>query len=85
MTRQVTTKARKGRRVMNHHDVERVAVIRLCRWHKAPVVGIGQPSEERLGEGECFELRIVSEFRAAATRCFDNDMDVAVFRERPAG
>ena len=74
-------KARKGRRVMNHHDVERIAVIGFGRWHKAPVVGIGQPGQERLGERECFELRVVGEFRAAATRRFDHDMHVAVFCE----
>ena len=47
----------------------------------SPIVRIGQSGQERLGEGECFELRIVGEFRAAAARCFDHDMDVAVFRE----
>jgi hypothetical protein len=33
-------------RVVNHHDVERVAVIGFRRWHEAPVMGIGQSGEE---------------------------------------
>jgi hypothetical protein len=32
--------AREGRRIMDHHDVERVAVIGFGRGHEAPVVGI---------------------------------------------
>src|SRR4029077_9250790 len=31
---------REGRRIMDHHDVERVAVIGFGRGHEAPVVGI---------------------------------------------
>ena len=74
-------KARECRRVMDHHDVERVAVIGFGRGHEAPIVGIGQAGQQRFAEGEGFELRVVGEFRAAAAGCFDDDMDVAVFRE----
>ena len=74
-------KARKSRRVVDDHDVERIAVIGFGRWDEAPVVGIGQAGEERFGEGESFEFRVVRKFCAAATRRFDDDMHVAAFRK----
>jgi hypothetical protein len=43
-------KAREGRRIMNHHDVERVAVIGFGRRHEPPIMRIRQPGEERFGE-----------------------------------
>jgi hypothetical protein len=30
-----------SRRIVDHHDVERIAVIGFGRWHEAPVMGIG--------------------------------------------
>jgi hypothetical protein len=47
------------RRVMYHHDVERIAVIGFRRWQEAPVMGIGQSSEERFRDGECFQFLVV--------------------------
>jgi hypothetical protein len=32
---------RESRRIVDHHDVERIAVIGFGRWHEAPVMGIG--------------------------------------------
>jgi hypothetical protein len=31
---------RESRCVVDHHDVERIAVVGFGRWHEAPVVGI---------------------------------------------
>jgi fructose-1,6-bisphosphatase/sedoheptulose 1,7-bisphosphatase-like protein len=39
--------ARESRRIVDHHDVEGIAVIGSGRWHEAPVMGIGQSGEER--------------------------------------
>jgi hypothetical protein len=66
---------------MDHHDIERIAVIGLRRWNEPPVMRIGQAGEERLGERERFELGVVGEFRAAAARRFDDDMYVPRFSE----
>ena len=35
-----------SRRVMDHHDVERITVIGFRRWHEPPVMGIGQSRQE---------------------------------------
>ena len=51
--------ARECRRVMDHHDVERIAVIGFRRWQEAPVMGIGQSSEERFLDGECFQFLVL--------------------------
>ena len=67
------------RRVMYHHDVERIAVIGFRRWHEAPVMGIGQSGEERFRENEGFEFRIVIKFGSAPTGRFHDDMHVAIF------
>ena len=39
-------KAGKSCRVMDHHDVERVAVISLGRRHEPPIMRIGQPGKK---------------------------------------
>jgi hypothetical protein len=66
-------------RVVNHHDVERVAVIGFRRWHEAPVMGIGQSSEERFREDECFQFLVVCELSSAPARRFHDNMHVAIF------
>jgi hypothetical protein len=38
--------------VMNDENVERVAIFRSGRGDEAPIVGIGQPSKQRLRERE---------------------------------
>ena len=53
----------KGRRIMNHHDVERIPIFSFGGGHKSPVVGIGQPGKQRFRQRECLQLRIVVEFR----------------------
>jgi hypothetical protein len=63
---------------VNHHDVDRITVIGLGRWHEAPIVRIGQSGEERFGERECFDLGVIREFGAAATRRFDDNKYVAI-------
>ena len=50
----------------------------LVRRHEAPVVRIGEACQQRLAKGKSLKLGIVGEFRAAAARRFDNDVDVAV-------
>jgi hypothetical protein len=72
---------RESRRIVDHHDVEGIAVSGSGRWHKAPVMGIGQSGEERFRESEGFELRVVRNFGAAAAGCFDDDMHVAILCE----
>ena len=64
---------------MDHHDVERIAVIGFGRWHEAPVMGIGQSGEERFREDECFQFGVVRKFGPAPAGRFHDDMDVAVF------
>jgi hypothetical protein len=66
---------------MDHHDVERVAIVALGRRHEPPVMGIDQPGQQGFAEGEGFKFRIIGEFGAAAAGCLDNDMYVAVFRK----
>src|SRR5215471_16747479 len=42
----------KSRRIVNHHDIDRIAVIGLGRRHETPIVRIGQSGEKRFGERE---------------------------------
>ena len=73
--------ARESRGVMDHHDVERVAVIGLRRRHEAPVMRISQAGQQRFAQRKAFELWIVGEFRPAAAGRFDNNMNVAIIRK----
>ena len=66
---------------MDHHDVERVTVIGLCRWHEPPVVGVRQSGQQGFAQSEGSKLKIVGELRAAAAGRLDDHMRVAVFSE----
>ena len=59
--------------------IERIAVLRLRGWDKAPIVGIGEARHQRLGQREHLELGIEVQLAGAAARCLDNNDDVSVF------
>jgi hypothetical protein len=66
---------------VDHHDVERIAVVSFGRWHEAPVMGIGQSGEKRFREDEGVEFRVVRKFGSAPARRFHDDTHVAIFRK----
>jgi hypothetical protein len=73
-------KTREGRRVVNDHNIERIAVFGRSRRDKTPVVGIGQTDQKRLCEREGFQFWVEGEFCAAYAlaggdpRIFDLDL-----------
>jgi hypothetical protein len=74
--------ARESRCIVDHYDVEGIAVIRSRRGYEAKVMGISQSGKKRFRENEGFEFRVVFKFDSApAGRCHD-DMHIAIFCKR---
>ena len=63
---------RRGGRVVNDHDIERIAVLGSGRRDEAPVVGIGQAEHQRLGQNKGLELGLEFELRSCSARRFDH-------------
>jgi hypothetical protein len=59
-----------GLRIVNQQGGERVAVLRLGGWDKAPIVRIAEAGHERLGEHKEVQFRIEVKFAGASARRF---------------
>ena len=71
---------------MNDEDIERISVLGLSGRDEAPIVGIGQPREQRLRERERTEFGIELQLGPAAARRFNHGIDmVAVGPRRQFG
>ena len=66
---------RRGGRVVNDHDVERIAVLGSGRRDEAPVVGIRQAEHQRLGQNEGLEFGIERQLRPCSARRLDHHVD----------
>src|SRR5512132_2159825 len=63
-------------------DIERIAVLGFSGRDEAPIVGIGQPREQRLRERERTELGIKLQLGATAARCFNHGIDMVTIGPR---
>src|SRR5579872_1688579 len=69
-----------GRRIEQHHHVERIAVLGEGRRNEAELVREGESFCQNVGELECSQVGIIVVLVTATSRCFDDHIKVFGFR-----
>ena len=65
-----------GRRLVDDEDVDRIAVIRLCRRNEPPIIGIRQTGKQGLGQCENVEFGVKLKLGVASPRRLNDSVNV---------